>query len=113
MTCWATPRPQQTLEERQAEVTRALRGLEAAIQQNAVKVVIGANGAVTLAGWSAAARSDLTDVCAIRSLTAEGSWILRQALAREEARTGRKVNMNAVAAGVHSHDGGNTWHSRH
>lgn len=113
MPCTATPRPEQTLAERIAEVTKALRELEAAIAQGSVRVRIGANGAVALEGWGPADRADVTDVCAIRTLTAEGSWILRQAIAREESRTGRKLNLVAVASGVHSHDGGRTWHGGH
>jgi hypothetical protein len=99
----------QTLAERMEEVAVSLKQLETALSKASVKVVIGANGAVTLTGWKPEDRRGLTDVCAIRSLTASNSSALRMAVAKAEAMSGRKVNMQAVASGVHSHDGGRTW----
>lgn len=101
----------QTLEGRNNQVKSALRRLEAALKGGTVKVNIGPNGAVAFQGWKD--RDDVSDVCAFRTLTAEGSWELRQAVAKAEAMTGRKVNPSAVGSGVHSHDGGSTWHKGH
>lgn len=101
----------QTLEGRGNQIKAALRRLEAALKGGTVKVNIGPNGAVAFQGWKD--RDDVSDVCAYRTLTAEGSWELRQAVAKAEAMTGRKVNPNAVASGHHSHDGGKTWHGGH
>lgn len=103
----------QTLEQRNSEISQALRRLEAALQSGSVKVTIAPNGALAFAGWTAAARDRVTDVCAYRTLTAGGSWALRQAVAKAEGLSGRKVNVSAIAAGVHSHDGGKTWHGGH
>jgi hypothetical protein len=99
--------PGQTLAERMAQVKAALQRLEQKLQSGAVRLGIGPNGAVVFQGW--ADRDGVTDVCAYRSLAAENSWALRQAVARAEQFSGRKVNVNAVAAGVHSHDGGRSW----
>jgi len=93
------------------ETKAALSRLERYLQTGSVKVKIAPNGAVAFAGWND--RDDVTDVCAIRMLRAENSWALRQAVARAEATSGRKMNPRAVAAGVHSHDGGGTWHPGH
>ncbi len=98
-----------SLEERMVQVKAALKRLEQKLLSNQARVVIAPNGAVTFAGWTAEERSDVTDVCAYRTLVAESSWALRQAVTRAEAASGRKVNANAVAAGWHSHDAGKTW----
>ncbi len=113
MACTSALRQGQTLAERMAEVTRALKELELKIAAGAVKVAIGQNGAVALTGWSAADRSGVSDACAVRALMLEGSMVLRLALQRAELLSGRKMNVNAVASGVHSHDGGRTWHGGH
>ena len=110
MPCDSVRRENQTLQDRMAEVKRALERLERSLQSGSVRVQIAPNGAIAFAGWSD--RDDVTDVCAYRTLAAQNSWALRQAVARAEASQGRKVNPNAVAAGHHSHDGGRTW-SRH
>ena len=96
-----------TLEQRMSQIDRALKRLETSLQSGSVRIQIGPNGAVALANWTD--RDDMTDVCAVRSLLTSNSWALRQAIARAEAMQGRKVNVNAVAAGWHTHDGGNTW----
>jgi hypothetical protein len=111
MPCDTRLRSGQSLEERGREIDRALARLEAELQAGKVKVAIASNGAVAFSGWGA--RDDVSDVCAFRILTTRSSWALRQAVARAESTSGRKVNPQAVAAGVHSHDGGGTWHPGH
>lgn len=109
MPCDSILREGETLATRQTAIERALARLEAALQAGRVTVGIAPNGAAVLKGWSKDDRDDITDVCAIRSLTASNSWALRQAVAKAEALSGRKINQKAVAAGFHSHDGGKTW----
>lgn len=111
MPCDTQLRSGQTLEGRNNQIKAALERLKRALQSGAVKVNIGPNGAVAFQGWKD--RDDVSDVCAFRTLTAEGSWELRQAVVKAEAMTGRKVNPNAVGSGTHSHDGGKTWHKGH
>jgi len=101
--------PEQTLQQRMEQVRRALKQLEQKLLGSTARVVIGANGAITFAGWTPQERSGITDVCAYRTLASENSWALRQAIARAEMQSGRKVNPQAIAAGHHSHDGGRTW----
>lgn len=113
MPCYTQLKPQQTLEQRNAEITRSLRVLEAKLQAGQVKVTIGPNGALAFAGRTSTDRDDVTDVCAYRALTAQSSWALRQALARAEALSGRKLNPQAIGSGLHSHDGGKTWNPGH
>src|SRR5262245_59132806 len=110
MPCDTIWKKDQTLEDRNREVKQALRRLEQALTEGRVQVRIAPNGAIAFAGW--ADRDDVTDACAYRCLTAEGSSALRMAVARAQVASGRQVNPQAVAAGHHSHDGGTTW-SRH
>lgn len=107
MACFSVTRSGQTLAERNKEVEAALARLKRYIAAGQVKIVIAPNGAVGLSGWKD--RDDVTDVCAVRTLSAEGSWELRQAIAKAEALQGRKANLQATSAGWHSHDDGKTW----
>lgn len=110
MPCDTQLREGQTLQAREREVKAALDRLERYLQSGSVRVQIGPQGAVAFQGWRD--RDRVTDVCAYRTLALKSSWALKQAVARAEAMSGRKVNPQAVAAGTHTHDGGRTW-SRH
>lgn len=112
MPCDTVRRRQQTAQDRQREIDRSLAELERRIASGQVSISIGPDGAVAFNGWGQE-RDGVTDVCAFTTLQNRGSWELRQAVARAEAMSGRKVNERAVAAGVHSHDGGTTWHPGH
>lgn len=113
MPCYTNLQEGQTLETRAKAIDIALKRLETFLTQGKVTIGIGTNGAITFKGWTVGDRSDVTDVCAYRTLQSQSSWALRQAVARAEAMSGRKVNAQAVAAGTHSHDGGKTWHKGH
>jgi len=113
MPCDTTLREDQTLESRGEQIKKSLTRLEAALTLGQAKVKIAPNGAVAFEGWKPEDRDDVTDVCAYRTLAAQNSWVLRQAVARAEQTQGRKVNPHAVAAGHHSHDGGKSWHKGH
>lgn len=111
MACAGMLAPNQTLAQRMAEVDGKLKTLATSIGSGIVRIGIGANGAIVFSNWND--RAGLSDACAYRALSLSGSWELRQAVARAEAMTGRKINANAVASGVHSHDGGRTFHNGH
>ena len=113
MSCMSMRRPGQTVAQRQVAVKAALKTLEAKLTAGRAMVVISPQGAVTFQGWESAQRDDVTDACAYNTLQSEGSWALKQAVARAEAMSGRKVSGAAVAGGTHSHDGGKTWHPGH
>jgi len=96
---------------RKTQVEQAIERLNAALAAGTVKVKVGATGAVAFTGaWQ---RDGVSDSCAYRKLMAASSPALRLAVARAEVTAGRKINAQAVAAGVHSHDGGSTWHKGH
>lgn len=97
--------------QRKKQIDIALERLNKALQEGTVKVTVGNTGAVVFRGnWQ---RDGVSDTCAYRKLLASGSSALRMAVARAEAMAGRKVDPKAIAAGVHSHDGGKTFHGGH
>lgn len=109
MPCDTMRNPQQTEEQRKREVEQALADLQKQIASGMVQVVIGESGAICFSGWSEDSRRKVTDVCAYHALAQRDSWELRQAIARAEMLSGRKLNKQAIGAGFHSHDGGQTW----
>lgn len=99
--------PNQTAEERVAKVEALVR-LQNALALGTVKVVVGRTGSIAFANWTD--RSGLSDLCAYRAIANRPE--MRRALVRAEALSGNKMDPRAIAAGEHSHDGGDTW-SRH
>lgn len=87
----------------------ALARLQTALGRGSVTVAIGPQGGLAFKGWAATERGGLSDLCAYRKLLSANSPELRRAVARAEGISGRKLNASALAAGVHSHDGGKTW----
>jgi len=87
---------------------KALERLRAALAVGTVTVVVGRNGAIAFKGWRD--NGGVSDLCAYRAIA--NSPELRRALARAEVMTGNKINPQAIASGLHSHDGGSTW-SKH
>lgn len=85
----------------------ALDRLRKALATGTAGVTISPTGAVAFKGWNS--EGVLADLCAYRKLRASNSPELRRAIAKAEARYGRKVNERAINSGVHSHDGGQTW----
>ena len=97
--------------QRQQQIKDSIARLERALSDGSVRVIVGANGAIAFKGaW----RNDgVMDACAFRLLRAAGSGPLRSAIARAEVMAGRKISEQAIAAGVHSHDGGASWYKGH
>jgi len=95
---------------REAQIKREIEELERKLQENQVQLVIGENGAIAFQNWD---DRKVSDVCAYNRLMVSGSWALQQAIAAAEMLSGRQVNAQQVASGVHCHDGGKTWHHGH
>lgn len=98
-----------TKEQRDAEIQAALAALEQRLKAKTAKLTVSINGGVVIDGWKD--RAGVNDACAVRKLLASNSWEMRQAIARAEQTSGRKVNTQAIGAGLHSHDRGKTWHT--
>lgn len=94
---------------KQNELNAALDRLEQYLRTGVVSVRISPTGALAFVGWEKSERGGLSDICSYRRLMAKGSFALRQAISAAEVRSGQKLNPAAIAAGVHSHDGGLTW----
>ena len=96
------------------QVESALSKLKRYLADRRATVTIDrATGALAFAGdrtWNATADGrTVADVCAYRALQVSGSMELRLAIMDAERLAGRQVNPQAIAAGVHSHDGGASY----
>lgn len=107
-----TVRQRQTVQERAAEVRAALEKLNKLLLMKKVKVKVGPQGAVAFTGWTEQDRNGVTDACAYRRIMATGTAIAKAEIARAEQLSGRTVDRRVIASGVHSHDGGTTWHEK-
>lgn len=108
MPCDTKLKPGQTIQGRAEEVRRAVAALDAALRTRRARVKVGPQGAIAFVGFEG--RDGITDACAYRRLLATGSALARAEIARAEQLAGRGVDKQAVAQGIHSHDGGTTWH---
>lgn len=114
MPCDTQRLPNQTLTQRKEEVRDAIARLSIALIKRQVRPVIDrATGAISFAGWTEAQRGRVSDACAYRMLMVTGSALARAEITRAEQMAGRTVNRQAVAAGIHSHDNGRSWHHGH
>ena len=113
MPCESIRQPNQTLAERVIEVKRIIAELDRLIMKKRVNIVVGRQGAIAFVGneWERI-RNGVTDACAYRRLVTTGSVLTRTQITRAEEVSGTKVNRAVVGAGVHSHDGGVTWHGK-
>jgi len=98
---------QATTPQARARQQTAIKRLAAALGNNEAQLVIGAAGSIAFKGWTE--REGVSDLCAYRRLAAANSPTLRRAIMRAEAISGRKIDQRSIAAGMHSHDGGQTW----
>lgn len=117
MSCDIMRRPNQTLTERKDEVKKAITMLDKLIASGKVNVRVGTDGigkgAVVFKGWSDAERAGITDACAFRLLSSSASMMTKLKLQQAQQAAGVSVNRQTLAQGVHSHDGGATWHKGH
>lgn len=112
MPCDTRLKPRQTISERAGDIRRAIEKLDRSLLRRQVKVTVGPQGAIAFVGWPDADRDGITDACAYRRIMVMGSALARQEIARAEQLSGRSVDRRVVAQGVHSHDGGSSWHQK-
>lgn len=110
MPCETQLKPQQTISERATEVRAVVAKISAALASGKIKPLVSAQGGITFLGLTDQERDGVTDGCIYRRIMATGSATAKLAIARAEQRAGRTINRTAVAQGLHSHDGGVTWH---
>ena len=114
MPCDTKLKPRQTISERVAEVRKAIIYIDKSLRRGQIKVLVDKKtGAIAFDGLTNGERDGVTDGCIYRRIMATGTASAKQAIARAELLAGRGVNKQAVAQGVHSHDGGKSWHHGH
>lgn len=113
MPCDSKLKPRQTIQQRADEVRRAVGKVQARLITGRASVTINKQGAVAFGGIPDDERDGVTDACIYRRIMSTGSGLAKATIARAEALAGRAVNRKTIAAGVHSHDGGKTWHNGH
>jgi hypothetical protein len=110
MPCDRILRQGQTISQRKKEIKKAVEELDKKLSNGQVKPVVGKNGAITFVGnWN---RQDVADACAFRMIQTSGSAHAKLAIAKAEQMAGVKLNKQLIGQGVHSHDGGKTWHGK-
>ncbi len=112
MPCDTRLKRNQTVAQRKAEVKEDVKKVDKLVVQKKVKVVVGPQGAVAFTGLSEAQRDGMTDVCIYNAIMATGSMAAKIEIQRAEQAAGRLISKTAVRQGLHSHDGGQTWHPR-
>ena len=113
MPCETARKPNQSLDQRKTEIREAISRLSAALVAGKARVVVSRLGGVAFAGTLDLQDARVTDACAYRLLMATGSALAKQAIAKAEMLAGRTVDRHAIAHGLHSHDGGHSWHQGH
>lgn len=108
MPCDTRLKPRQTLAQRKEEVRKDAQNIDKLVATKKVGVKVGPQGAVAFTGLSEEVRDGLTDACIYRMLSLTGSPQTKMEL----ARVAPLVSRSALAQGIHSHDGGQTWHPR-
>lgn len=112
MPCNTTLKQGQTINQRAEEIRGRVKMVDAMIAARKVQVKVGPQGAVTFTGISDSDRDGMTDACIYRMLSRTGSAAAKMAIQRAEQIAGRSINRAVVGSGVHSHDGGATWHAK-
>ena len=112
MPCETMRKKGQSLSERVTEVKKRVARVDELIAARRVQVKVGPQGAVAFVGIAEADRDGMTDACIYRMLSRSGSAQARMALARAEQLAGRSVDKRVIGQGIHSHDGGRSWHPR-
>ena len=113
MPCDTRLKPKQTIQQRIDEVRKVVALLDKALVSGRAKLKVGPQGAVVIEGLSDDERDGVTDACAYRRLMISGSALAKAKIQQAEMLAGRGVSRQVIGQGVHSHDGGKTWHHGH
>ena len=113
MPCDRTLKAGQSITQRKEEILRAVDRLQKGLANGTVKARVGPQGSIAFVGLSEADRAGVTDACAYRRIMVSGSALARAAIVRAEQLAGRTIDKQVIGQGVHSHDGGRTWHGKH
>lgn len=112
MPCATRLKKGQTIAQRAAELRKRGEQIDKMLGAGRVGVKIGPQGAVVFTGIPEDVRDGMTDACVYRAIMARGSHAAKMAIAKAERLAGRAVDRKVVSQGVHSHDGGQSWHPK-
>jgi hypothetical protein len=112
MPCDTMLKPNQTVAQRIREVRTVAEQIDKLLAARRIKPKVGPQGAITFTGLSDSERDGVTDACIYRMIMRTGSAAAKMAITRAEQLAGRQVDRRVVGQGVHSHDGGASWHPR-
>jgi hypothetical protein len=112
MPCDTIREENQTISQRASEVRKAVDTIAKGVATGRIKVKVGPQGAIVFDGIRPDERNGVTDACAYRRLLASGAASALAKIAEAERLAGRQVDRRIVGQGVHSHDGGATWHGK-
>ena len=102
--------PEQTLTQRKTQVQEIMARVTVLLAKRQIKPVVDRKtGAITFDGIPSVLRQGVSDACIYRRLIAGRNPVAAAELQRAEAAAGRPVNRQALAQGIHSHDGGASW----
>src|SRR5262245_17550611 len=110
MPCDTRLKRNQTISDRKKEVRRAVERISKKLANGTAKPVVSKQGAIAFTGLTSEERDGVTDACAYRQIMVHGSALAKAAIQRAEQIAGVSVNKQVIGQGVHSHDGGHTWH---
>jgi hypothetical protein len=112
MPCFTQLKPNQTKQQRASEVKHAAELIDKLIASKRVQIKVGKQGAVAFVGIPDNVRDGMTDTCVFNALKNSRSAATRIAFQKAQQLAGRPIDTKMVAQGVHSHDGGVTWHPK-
>jgi hypothetical protein len=112
MPCNTKLKKGQTIAQRAAELRKRGEQVDKLLAAGRVSATVGKQGGIAFVGIPEDVRDGMTDACVYRAIMARGSHQAKMAIAKAERLAGRAVDKKVVAAGLHSHDNGHTWHPR-
>ena len=113
MACETMRQPNQSLEQRKQEIKETISFFDELIRKRKMSIKVGPQGAIAFNGITNSERRGITDACIYRRIMATGSALAKAEIAKAEQIAGRAVDKRVIGQGVHSHDGGHSWHRGH
>lgn len=113
MPCDTRLKPRQTIQQRAEEVRKVVTYANTLLQERKLKVRVDRTSGAIAFDLSDSERDGVTDACLFRRIMATGSALAKAEIQRAELLAGRSVNRQALTQGIHSHDGGKSWHHGH
>lgn len=113
MPCDTRLKPRQTISQRADEVRKAVDKVSTGLAAGRIKAKVDPKTGAIAFDIPETDRDGVTDACVYRKLMVYGGALAKAKIAQAEMLAGRGVNKAALAAGVHSHDGGGSWHNGH